>query len=245
MYEPEVAFTIQLFLKHGGVFYDVGANWGHHTFYAALKRNASVVAFEPNPTVSADIARISKQLGLDDRIEVIESAISDSNEEVELTQSYFESGIASIDAAFVEQRKAERYISLLHKIFRVPPIKYLVKCRLLDEFNSSSVDLIKIDVEGVELNVLRGARKFIRKYKPAICFEFHSDDLSKFSEFSDLFKSYSYQLYKVSVVPSGTFKYEGRIVVISFESLQRNTQYNLVALPLDYDLEGVFQNYAV
>jgi FkbM family methyltransferase len=41
----------------------------------------------------------------------------------------------------------------------------------IDEFNFENIDYIKIDVDGYELNVLQGAIKTIKKYKPVLVLE--------------------------------------------------------------------------
>jgi len=55
----------------------------------------------------------------------------------------------------------------------------------IDEFvetnNLSSVDFIKIDTEGCELNILKGAVKTIAKFKPEILFEAHGENLAQFN----------------------------------------------------------------
>ena len=47
----------------------------------------------------------------------------------------------------------------------------LVQQKTLDSFNFANVDYIKIDVEGHELKVLKGAYKTIQKYSPLIVVE--------------------------------------------------------------------------
>jgi protein O-GlcNAc transferase len=48
---------------------------------------------------------------------------------------------------------------------------------------STDVRLIKIDVEGLKLQVVRGALKTIEKYKPPICIEVHtSQNLAELQE---------------------------------------------------------------
>ena len=55
-------------------------------------------------------------------------------------------------------------------------ISYSVETRRLDDLlNGREVDLIKIDVEGLELSVLRGATETIRKYRPHVIFECGSE----------------------------------------------------------------------
>ena len=53
------------------------------------------------------------------------------------------------------------------------------RCRRLDSLGIKDVDLIMIDTEGYELNVLRGAKKTIQKYKPVLVVEFHNRKLTK------------------------------------------------------------------
>tara|TARA_B100000085_G_scaffold277538_1_gene298087 strand:- start:332 stop:955 length:624 start_codon:yes stop_codon:yes gene_type:complete len=48
-----------------------------------------------------------------------------------------------------------------------------VEQKLLDSFNFKNVDFIKIDVEGHELKVLKGAVKTIRSFRPVIALEQH------------------------------------------------------------------------
>jgi hypothetical protein len=62
IYEPDVFAVIELFLPQDGVFIDVGSNWGHHTFIAALEKNAKVYSFEPNRSVFADLIGIARSL---------------------------------------------------------------------------------------------------------------------------------------------------------------------------------------
>ncbi len=51
-----------------------------------------------------------------------------------------------------------------------------VKVDLLDSFNIDSPTFIKIDVEGAELKVLYGAIETIKKFRPVICIELHTDE---------------------------------------------------------------------
>ena len=48
---------------------------------------------------------------------------------------------------------------------------YKVKLRTIDSFKFSRVDLVKIDVEGMELEVLKGSQKMLLNLKPIIFYE--------------------------------------------------------------------------
>ena len=54
-----------------------------------------------------------------------------------------------------------------------------VICKTLDSFNLKDIDFIKIDVDGFEFRVLRGAKATIRNYSPVINIEMKPDKRRK------------------------------------------------------------------
>jgi FkbM family methyltransferase len=78
-----------------------------------------------------------------------------------------------------------------------------IELRAIDSFNLERVDFIKIDVEGFELDVLRGAVKTIQKFKPKLYIEINEGTLAKMGvtpknvfDFLDLFKYEYSNIYK-------------------------------------------------
>ena len=72
--------------------------------------------------------------------------------------------------------------------------KILVGTRRLDDIvNDLKIvpDIIKIDVEGAELDVLKGARTTIEKYKPKIFLSIHSEKLER--DCIDFLSGYKYE----------------------------------------------------
>jgi protein O-GlcNAc transferase len=57
------------------------------------------------------------------------------------------------------------------------------KVATLDSFNIQSPTFIKIDVEGSELKVLKGAVQTLTKYNPIVCIELHTDESLKNANF--------------------------------------------------------------
>ncbi|NJO95304.1 MAG: FkbM family methyltransferase [Pleurocapsa sp. CRU_1_2] len=61
-------------------------------------------------------------------------------------------------------------------------------------------DLIKVDIEGAELEFFLGGRNFINKYRPIIWSEFNPYHANRFGysfrEISDLASNWGYDLYK-------------------------------------------------
>jgi FkbM family methyltransferase len=70
---------------------------------------------------------------------------------------------------------------------------HVVEVRTLDSFNLESVRLIKIDVEGAESAVLRGAADTIRRCRPVLYVE--NDRKEKSDELVRLIQSYGYRMY--------------------------------------------------
>jgi len=85
---------------------------------------------------------------------------------------------------------------------------YEILVKKLDSFEFKSVDLIKVDVEGWELDVLKGATLTIQKHKPVLLIEFTGGNSSKslhgydVNEYLELIDNLGYQ--KVSSIESDT-----------------------------------------
>ena len=67
-----------------------------------------------------------------------------------------------------------------------------VDCISLDDWftnfsQSESVDLLKIDVEGAELDILKGATNFIARFRPDLVIEVHPSHLTRFGYASEHF----------------------------------------------------------
>jgi FkbM family methyltransferase len=126
---------------------DVGANVGYFT--ALLSRRASrVVAFEPNPRLTATLRANKARLPGSDRVELREEAVSDR----EGTASLFmpEDFCNSLVLASLEVTGAEHIVEV-------------TTVTLDGVLGHASVGVLKIDVEGHEVRVLRGAHEMLKQ----------------------------------------------------------------------------------
>lgn len=73
-------------------------------------------------------------------------------------------------------RKSYQYRAL-------PEGNFSIRCQKLDTFNLQNVDLIKLDVEGHELAVLRGAEATLEQWKPVVMIEEKHDHKKRASRF--------------------------------------------------------------
>lgn len=144
-HEPHVKKFLTDRFKEGGVFVDVGANVGAYSLRAAAS-GMRVFAFEPN-TMNVKILKRNVELNRLS-IELAECALGAENGVARLTPNGAVSRIT-------ENGEME------------------VPIHTLDSYDLPAADLMKVDVEGYELEVLKGARKTLERHHPAMMVEMH------------------------------------------------------------------------
>ncbi|WP_162000419.1 FkbM family methyltransferase [Sulfolobus sp. E11-6] len=151
--EPTTLKYFMKFAKDGGIVVDVGANVGIYSLIAA-KYAEKVFAIEPNPEL-IDAIRKNVELNGFKNVIIVNKAINDSEEKVRLYLSKVRE-VSSIVPSIMKEYKYDKYIE--------------VEATTLDKllFDVNSINLIKIDVEGAEVNVLRGASETLKKTKRII-----------------------------------------------------------------------------
>lgn len=157
-WESHVLSYICSFIKEGMVAVDVGANAGYHTLVMAQRVGPSgkVYAFEPNPLTRQ---RLERNLTLNP--ELAERTIVSHNgigalEKIMHVQSDDRSGSLGNAMLVNDQSHAN---------------STAVKVVTLDQHVPEKISFLKIDVEGMELDVLHGARQHIAHERPVIVFE--------------------------------------------------------------------------
>ena len=131
----------------GDVVVDAGASYGAYTL-SALAAGARVLAFEPESSVMVDLVRNVYENGWGDRCSFFGNGLWDSTTSIKL-----------IDYASHWPSASE--LGSYHMI-------------ALDSLGLKRLDWLKIDVEGAEQNVIRGALHTIERCKPRIIVECHS-----------------------------------------------------------------------
>jgi FkbM family methyltransferase len=164
------------------IFLDVGANYGTHSILFSSAGIPSV-AFEPNPRCM-EYCRVASDLNnLHIRWEPV--AIGDRDDEIELVFPERETWLGSVSQSVTEK--------LLREFDNV--VVERVTIRKLDHYAkqlSGKRVLLKIDVEGAEAPVLRGASTILKEIKPTIIFE--SNDHQARSDLFSLLKEYQYNI---------------------------------------------------
>jgi FkbM family methyltransferase len=162
-YEPNEMSAVAARLRPGMCVLDVGAHEGLYTLLAArlVSPGGTVHAFEPSPR---ERARLQENIALNQltNVQVHETAVGDAAGTAVLH-------VAGADYAGHNTMGAFGYpTTTLEAAVEVEVVS-------LDTFASEhalpNVDLLKIDVEGSETSVLRGAQKLLRKHRPVILVE--------------------------------------------------------------------------
>jgi FkbM family methyltransferase len=164
--DPQVQETFLSWLTPETVFYDLGANVGYYALLANRVISAGkIYAFEPIPASRAvfeqHIAINKKQLQ-HNNIEILPFGISDSEKEMSFSNNPGQQDGNTYIRSSGNYTEAEDTVT--------------VQCFSIDELVArgwAAPDVIKIDVEGAEYDVLRGAIQTLRKYRPAILLATH------------------------------------------------------------------------
>lgn len=180
-FEPDMVQLFRAVANEGEVILDIGANIGCTALlFGELSKN--VYAFEPSQTTFAFLEKNISRSGLKN---VFLQNIGLGAEPGEYTLTFAPSNRSS---GFVSNQTQASAGHAVEKIV----------IRQLDEvvysLNLPKVDFIKIDVEGFEGHVLRGAAKTLSSYKPVVVLELNHWCLNAFQrtsipDFFDLLRS--------------------------------------------------------
>lgn len=152
-------------LAPGEVFYDVGANKGFFAVLGArlVGREGHVYAFEPFPS-SAEAVESNAKLNEQSQVTVIQAAVADrpgrdrlllegeSSLHFRLSSSLSAQDNSTSDSISVEVISLDEFVA--REGIRPP-------------------SLVKIDVEGAEVDVLKGMRQTIETHRPTVLCEVH------------------------------------------------------------------------
>ncbi|MFH8087017.1 MAG: FkbM family methyltransferase [Candidatus Aenigmatarchaeota archaeon] len=156
------------------MFLDIGAHLGRYSIIAS-KNFKKIYAFEPHPE-NFKMLRKNIKINRIKNVVPIKIALSNKNGKVFLSDLCMDTGHVKI----VKKGKIIAFVSTLNRIMRKMKI------------SPKDVDLVKIDVEGEEENIIKGATTLLKKGNPILIIECRPEKMEK------LLLNYGY--HKVSVL---------------------------------------------
>lgn len=149
-YELEMLEDMRARVQPGGLVIDIGANIGNHTLFLAAVAGFRVEAFEPNPEPCTALRESIRQNGLAASVTLHEAGLG-------RRESMARFGVrtpANLGGQHLALGEGElRVITLDSLRFATP------------------AQVLKIDVEGMEIDVLEGSRELLRRDRPLIYVE--------------------------------------------------------------------------
>jgi FkbM family methyltransferase len=205
MYQQDVLLALQNFVHAGDCVIDVG---GHHGLMAVVAGKAAgpgglVVSFEPNPEARR-IFLTNCTINNLGNIRLEPLAVSDA---VGVAKFYVQKGAVSWNSSFFADFSSQ------HGRDNVEQID--VPVTTLDSYAAQhglKPAFIKIDAEGSEFLILRGAMQTIQKHKPLVSMEFNPDSAkaanTTIEEAQNVLKNVGYRLVVLGKSRTGSYRFE-------------------------------------
>jgi len=193
-YEEEELAIISKYVTPGSYFADIGANIGNHTIYAALYLDvAKVIPFEVNPAA----------------LHILTTNIS-LNQLKNVETKFLGVGIGGQDSRLTMTTWADNnWGGTVYRTVKIGKVAAVAGDSLLA---GEPIKFIKMDIEGMEIEALRGLAVTIKRWRPNMFIECQD---SQFAEFQALMEAYQYAI----VETFARYKGLGNFMVVPIETL--------------------------
>ena len=202
---------LKYFRKRDKIIFDIGCFRGNFTKNfikneSKLGIKSIFFLFDPNPTVKDYLKPILEN----EKIKYFNLALDNSNSQKKFyINNFFEPSGSSLNTIFRDDKKWKNTRKIFMQIFQ--PLKKIkdfseinVQTQTLDSFcldkKIETIDVLKIDTEGNELNVLKGAKRLLSENKINLIYTEISETKKKFLEkeksIINFLNSYNFELKK-------------------------------------------------
>lgn len=185
IYNDFLTNNLKFFIKNDDVIFDVGANAGYLSLpFAKIANSGMVISYEPDMDVYCRL-RLNLIINELTNIKAYDIALQDDADA--------DSIAFNVRRCIDGDKRNNDGLSSIKNIELHKKCEYVVSCSTIDrQFNAlglKKLDFIKIDVEGCEIMVLRGAKDVIKRFMPTIFYESSIvlDNLSNSSNVRDSF----------------------------------------------------------
>lgn len=190
--EPDTIKWIEE-MSQDSIFWDVGANIGLYSIFAAKFSSSKVYAFEPS---FLNLEILYKNINLNDQkenITIVPISLNSNSQE-----GYFELGSLNHGGAlsnFVQKNKLNVNCDSSYKTISISPSNFQ------NVFSLKKPDYIKIDVDGLEYEILKGLEIFLIHTK-SVLIEINLKNLTDQENINNLLKKNNFYLSKKGILPN-------------------------------------------
>lgn len=237
-YELETALLLTRLCRGDSAFFDVGSNWGYFSLLMAAQAEFSgpIFAFEPNPRAFADLQDTIQQADLNERIHACPVGLGSRRSQRPIYEvDPFNTGAARLGSGAAIDGEPSAQVERL------------------DDLPLPDPAFIKIDAQGMEADILAGARTLLTTARPMVIFESFLSYATPTQTCGpiDLLQSMDYRIFAPALIFTDgghdvltTYGHDTASLLLSdaaprlglFETDARNrymlgTQLNLLAVP--------------
>ena len=164
--QPDIQFLVTMLCPQSGVVLDVGANVGCVTLpmAGAVGEAGTVIAFEPSPVYPRLLRNLDLNPAIRGRVIPERLALGQVNEVAEWRENLRNRG----NGTLLPSQETKQLQDVLGEGVKV---KTVTLDSYVAERGLSRIDMLKVDVEGMEYEVLTGGRETLRRWHPSIVFE--------------------------------------------------------------------------
>ncbi len=189
-YEKGTLNFIKENLKKGDVFFDIGANIGLMSIFASncVGSTGKIISFEANPD-TVPILKNNIQLNHISNITIVDKAVGNENGRIRIYNNW---AVNRGGATLIKPQQETDSFEI-----------DLIKIDSVKEYSELPVAMMKVDVEGFEMDVLKGMEAILKKADPPkLIIECSADRNNNYESvvaIYDFIKSVnSYKIYKLS-----------------------------------------------
>ncbi len=193
--EPETLEWIDNFIDNKNIiFWDIGANVGLYSIYAAIKfNNIKVYSFEPSTSNLRVLSRNISINNLYNKIFINQFPLTNTNKghQLMMESNFAEGGALHSYGKNLNYEGKKLDIKNNYMLFGFS-INYLIK-----NLNFEIPDYLKIDVDGLEHLILEGGNQFLNDEKiKSISIEINENYQEQLNKVKDLMQSFNYKFIK-------------------------------------------------
>jgi FkbM family methyltransferase len=215
---------LRSFISTGATVIDVGANIGTHTLpFSRWVGSGRVISVEAQPAI-CEILRLNCRQNGCANVEVVSAICGEKRRHVKFRPDYTSDenfgGISFADAQSDTRLALRRWLDRLRS-----SVATSIPVTTLDNLSRGRrVSFIKLDIEGMELDALRGGRELIVRCRPVIFFE--QNNTAHLSETYDYLAGIGYRMFWLETQPfnRNNFREER-------ENIWWRTETGILALP--------------